>query len=959
MFRPGRHPCSPDQDLLRAGARLASTWLAAGFLAIAPLPAQPLKTASLEGHVVEAGSNVSLAGARVQLDSLGTIADGQGVFSFSGLTVGQHVLVVSAAGHRTSQVPVTLAPGANSLPAFALETDAVQLEKLVVVGQTKGARAAFDAKTSSDSLTEVVSGQALQAPTAQSASDLLKNVSGVSVTRGADGSTRIAVRGLDARFTRVTVDGQRQGGGSNALDSLPPEIVQSLEISKALTPDQDADAIGGAINVTTGTANLKDAYVQGRHQVTYNPLEPRPGTRNSITIAQPVHLFSREPAKPDAGFLLTATFDDQYRRREVIRDLREWPAIVSPGPAPYAGEPVPVLTQPRIESTREHRRRTGLVFNADVRVGAGSIYWRSNFTRDQAGRNRRLDDFDPSVGVPLALAPDYAVFSGVPQNRRDQRQVTQRDAANFALGGRIALGRLDLDGSVGAALTHESEPHTLETVFASTHTFRTTYDLRHGFLPVFSFQDETNPGDTGSIADPAGFDFNNLTVSRVDTRDRELAARFNAQLNLDGAARSNFLKFGGKFQQRHRGTNTDRQDYDPGPQARSMTGLVDTPLVTVPAGDYRFGPIPDANAVAALLATEPAVFQLNQAETLVNSTTGDYQATESIWSLYGMGRFKPGARWTVLGGVRAEGTRVDSQGNQLGFAPDGSLQGTVPARVDRRYVQVLPGLHVRFDPEPGLLFRGSVTRSLSRPGYGELTPVRQINFIDRRSRIGNPGLQPYTATNCDLSLDKYDEKAGLFSIGLFFKKIDHFIADEQYPTTIGDLGQFIEFKRVNGNSAKVWGVETSWQSVKWELPASLGTGSLNFTYTFLQSESSYPDRPGERFPMFEQSKHQANLTFQAERGKLSWDATLRYRSKDLEDVIAPGFDNYRAGSFDLEMSLAYKLGKGGRLTLGLGNLLNRPNREYSGVLSRMNQYEPSGIDVSIGLQWKVPTRAIH
>ena len=269
------------KNLPQTTARLVLTRLVFCFFAVATLPAQPLKTASLEGNVVEAGSNVSLAGARVQLDALGTIADGQGVFSFSGLTVGQHVLVVTAAGHRTSQVPVTLAPGANTLPAFALETDAVQLEKLVVVGQTSGARAAFDAKTSSDSLTEVVAGKALQSPTAQSASDLLKNVAGVAVTRGADGSTRIAVRGLDSRFTRVTVDGQRQGGGSNALDSLPPEIVQSLEISKTLTPDQDADAIGGAINVTTGTANLKDAYAQGRHQVTFNTLEPRPGTRNS------------------------------------------------------------------------------------------------------------------------------------------------------------------------------------------------------------------------------------------------------------------------------------------------------------------------------------------------------------------------------------------------------------------------------------------------------------------------------------------------------------------------------------------------------------------------------------------------------------------------------------------------------------------------------------------------------
>jgi len=293
---------------------------------------QLAKSASLEGSIVEAGSNVAVVGASVQIDSRRVRADAQGGFTFSGLTVGHHVLGISAAGHQSLQLPVELAPGDTALPPIALAPEVLQLDKMVVSAQTTGARATFDAKSDSNSPAEVISGKALQSATAQSASDLLKNVSGVSVNRGADGATKITVRGMDARFTRVTVDGQRQGGGSNALDSIPPEIVQSLEVSKALTPDQDADAIGGAINITTGAGNLKGGYVQGRHQLTYNTLEPRPGTRNSVTVARPFHLFSASTNSLNAGFLLMATFDDQYRHRENVRDLREWPALVSPGP---------------------------------------------------------------------------------------------------------------------------------------------------------------------------------------------------------------------------------------------------------------------------------------------------------------------------------------------------------------------------------------------------------------------------------------------------------------------------------------------------------------------------------------------------------------------------------------------------------------------------------------------------
>ena len=912
-------------------------------------PADP--SASISGQVVEAAAQGPVAGATVAVDGRSTVADKRGAFSLTALVPGPHTLVVSAPQFQPFQQSIILTPGATTVPPLALVAEAVRMEKMVVSSQDAGVSGTFVTKLASDSLTEVVSGKALQLPTAQSANDLLKNVSGVSVRSGADGTANVTIRGMDARFIRVTVDGQRQGGGGNALGSIPPEIVESLEVSSALTPDQDADAIGGAINVTTGTTNLKEAYVQARHQVTYNTLEPRPGTRNSVTVARPFHWLTAESGKPNAGYLLTANFDDQYRLRENVRDLREWPALVSPGPAPYAGTLVPVLTQPRIESALEHRQRSGMVFNADAHLGDTSLFWRSNFTRDWSQRNRSIDDFDPAVGTPLVLTPDNAVFSGVPQNRRDQRQTTQRDAFNFALGGKTFVGRWEIDTSLGGALTEEREPHTLETIFTSDHTFRTTYDTRNTFLPRFTFIDETNPADTTSIGDPAHYDFNSLSVTRSDTRDREFAGRLNAKLGLDGAGSANYLKFGGKLQQRHRVSDTTRSNYDPGSLIRNMVGLVGAPSTATRAGDYRYGPIPDAGAVDALLATAPSIFQINQTDTAVNSATGDYTATETVWAAYGMGRFKLG-RWTLVGGLRVEGTRIASEGNQLVFGSTGNLQSIAPAQVTRSYVLPMPGLQARFEPQPGWLLRGSVTRALNRPNYSEITPVRTLNFLDQRSRSGNPDLKPYEATNFDLSLDRYTETFGLFSFGLFFKKIDHFIEDAQYPITIGNLGQFIEFKRINGASASAGGIVSSWQSAKWELPASLGTSSFSLNCTLLNSVTRFADRPGQTLPLDGQQKRQFSLVLSTERGRFSWDATLRYRSKNLEDVIAPGFDNYRIGAIDAELSLAYKLGKDSRLSLGASNLLNRPNEEYSGIRSRMNQYERAGVDFVLGAQWK-------
>ncbi|MBC7369825.1 MAG: TonB-dependent receptor [Undibacterium sp.] len=837
------------------------------------------------------------------------------------------------------------------LPAPA-EKDVVTLEKVVVADKSTEAANTFADKAGTDSLTEVIAGKALQNPNAQSASDLFKNTPGVTVSRGADGSTNLSVRGLDSRFVRVTVDGQRQGGGRNPLDSIPPEMVKSLEVTKALTPDLDGDAIGGVINVTTtGVADLKAAYFQGRHQLTFNPLENRPGVRNSLTYARPAAIFSD---KNNGGLLATVNYDDQYRVRENFETDGDWPTFISPGPAPFAGVAVPSYTRARDEVTRAHRRRGGAVFNADARFGTLRLSLRSSFNRDDSQRVRQRERFDVAEGAPVELAPDRGVFSGVHLDRRESRQHAVRDAGTVALVAKTTVGRAELDGSAGLVLTREHEPRTIDAVFRSDHTFRATYDLRADpFLPRLAFLDEVTPADSAATqTDPARYQFNNLTITSNDSRDLEGSGRFNVKLPLDeSAATPAHLKFGAKLQQRHRTADLERSVYDSSGLPLSMAGLVRTALLTTEVGDYRFGPIPNSTAVAALLATQPAFFQLNALDTRVSRASGDYTATETIWAAYGMGCARRGA-WTLLGGVRVEGTRVTTTGSQLSFDTAGALAAITPASAAGSYTTVLPGLHLRYDARATLVWRGSVTRALARPSYGELAPRRQINFIDRRSVSSNPTLKPYEATNFDLSVDSYHERAGVFSAAVFYKKIEHFIVETQAPLTLGSLGTFLDNRRINGGAATVAGWETSWKSITWSLPAEAGEVSSALTYTLLHSEAKIPARPGEKLPLPRQANHQISLTQSYERGRFALEIAGRFRSALLEGVIGPGRDIYKRAGIDLELSAAWKLSKTARITLAASNPFNRPEIAYAGDRTRLKEYENAGPDFSLGFQWK-------
>jgi len=842
---------------------------------------------------------------------------------------------------------------AEPAPPTPPEKAIVTLEKVVVAASSTEAANTYADKTGASSLMEVIAGKALENPNAQSASDLLKNTPGVTVSRGADGSSKISVRGLDSRFVRVTVDGQRQGGNRNPLDSIPPEMVKSLEVTKALTPDLDADAIGGAINVTTtGVGDLKTAYFQGRHQLTFNPLESRPGLRTSLTYARPAAIFS---ASSNGGLLATLNYDDQYRLRENFETDADWPAIVSPGPAPFAGLLVPAYTLVRDEVTRDHRQRGGAVFSSDARYGALRLSVRSSFNREDSQRVRQRERFDVAEGAPVELTPDRGVFSGVHLDRRESRQHTVRDAGTLTLNAKTTAGRAELDGNLGLVLTREHEPRTIDTVFRSDHTYRATYDLRADpFLPRLTFLDEISPANSAANqTDPAHYFLNNLTFSSNNSRDRENSGRFNLKLPLDESAETPaYLKFGVKLQQRHRTSDAERTIYDTAGLPLSMVGYVRTTLLTTQAGDYRYGPIPNSSAVAALLSMQPAYFQFNAVDSRIARASGDYTATETIGAAYAMGGLKRGA-WSWLGGLRVENTQVQTTGNQLNFDATGALAAITPASATGHYTTLLPGFHLRYDARPTQVWRASVTRALARPAYGELAPRRQINFIDHRSQSGNPALKPYEATNLDLSMDTFLERTGVFSSAVFYKRIEHFIVETQAPLTLGSLGTFLDNRRINGGAASVAGLETSWKSIPWTLPADAGEISATLTYTWLHSRAEIPSRPREKLPLPGQANHQISLTQSYERGRFAIEFSGRFRSALLEDAIGPQRDIYKRAGIDLELSAACKLSKVARLTLAASNPLNRPDIAYVGDHTRLKEYENAGADFSLGLQWKL------
>lgn len=108
-----------------------------------------------------------------------------------------------------------------------------------------------------------------------SVADVLKQLPGVVVNTAADGSVEIRMRGMERSATQLLVDGQRQASGRSqlALDQLPPEMVERIEVVRSPSAEFSG-ATGGTINIVLRQATVRretsirvtDNTVWGRHR---------------------------------------------------------------------------------------------------------------------------------------------------------------------------------------------------------------------------------------------------------------------------------------------------------------------------------------------------------------------------------------------------------------------------------------------------------------------------------------------------------------------------------------------------------------------------------------------------------------------------------------------------------------------------------------------------------------------
>jgi len=184
-----------------------------------------------------------------------------------------------------------------------------ELEELLVLGQRSSQASAINQQRVSNRISNVVSADAIGQFPDQNAAESLQRLPGLSIERDQGEGRFVGIRGIDPNLNNVTINGlnipsPESGVRSVALDVIPSELIQTLEVSKSVTPDMDGDAIGGSVEVTSVSAfdkqqDTASITVQGSQ----NDLRDEVSPKVSGTITQKL--------SPDWGVAAALSYFDR------------------------------------------------------------------------------------------------------------------------------------------------------------------------------------------------------------------------------------------------------------------------------------------------------------------------------------------------------------------------------------------------------------------------------------------------------------------------------------------------------------------------------------------------------------------------------------------------------------------------------------------------------------------------
>jgi TonB-dependent receptor len=869
------------------------------------------------------------------------------------LTVGVSTpaLAQTTAASTTNDAPQTTDSG-------AAPTDG-QSGDIVVTGTRAALREATAEKRAADNFEETLHANDVGKLPDQNVAEAVKRLPGVSVANDQGEGRYVVIRGIDPSLVNVTLNGQtlpapEPDGRVVKLDDLPSAMIQSIVVTKSLLASQDANAIGGEVNIKTKTAFDSKApfFLDLRGAVGLYDINKKSPYEADGTIG------GRFGVGEQFGAVLSVNYSRRPIESENFQGSADWSHVVGGVNVPSGGG---------YRDYNLFRTRLGVVGNFDWRPSDNvKLYIRSSYSKyeDNEVRDQNLLAItDYSGGLTnLKATPTILV----------RRRIENDNTKSVTLGGDFNVGGGKLSMSGGWTRAEKVDPTRSEFTFTGP-SVTATYDPS-----TYPYTLVPNGANAGIFSDPSKFVESKLKAEHRFTFEELWQGRADYSHPLAIGTDSSF-QIGFKYLDRHKNDDHDLTSYK---TAKGVTW----PLSTVGyLGDsdfynglFKIGQRIDWNKAGAYLAANPNVATFDYAGNLTGSLAPDYDVREQVLAGYAMVTLKFG-NLTVIPGVRVENTRDQTAAKVVGPAINAIAAGIKTqtaydaalaanngfnARANNSYTDWFPGLNVKFEALPNLLLRGAVTTSIGRPNYSTLAPFITVTPNDPQPATvtaGNPFLKPYKATNFDAAVEYYPTKDSLFSAGFFYKDIKNPIYQigQTGITNPGNIpgASAADFPTINlvqyTNMDKefIGGIELNAQTQFTMLPGFLSGFGISANYTHVWGHATGPQFRAGNIPLAYQSHDLGNVSIFYEKYGLTARLAFNYRSA-FSDVVgnSAATDSYWDSQGQLDLHVGYQVTPSYTIYFDAANLTDSPWRHYQGDKDFLVERERYGSTYRIGVQ---------
>ena len=913
---------------------------------------------SIRGIVYDKDFDVPLASAQVSIAETGDkiTATDEGNFVFGQVPPGSYTLVFSKEGYtRQVQANVVVSPGKMTDVDASLSCEFTEMEEFVVqdlqIGGTEAGLLML--RVESPALLDSISSEWLRKAGATDAASALNLVSGATVQ---DGKYAV-VRGLPDRYVNSQMNGVRLPSADPdkravQLDQFPTEVIDSVQVSKTFTPDQQGDASGGAVNVALkGIPDEKvlkfksgaeyNTQVTGNDRfLTYkgggvNFMGTDDGLRNIPSdgnFTGPLGI-SRDDAPIDYNMSLTGggkhelkngikvggLFSTYYKRDSSYYDNGVddslWIDNKNPqkGLTPQYGNPDQPPEQP-VPAVGEDFKTSlfdvtegseEMQWGALAAVGAeiedhslNVLYMHTGVTEDKAilaedtrGKAYYFPGYDPNDPKGLGNAHDNQ--NAAPYLRTETLKYTERTTDTLQFKGEHTLSISEIGPEGFFTIL---SPKTDWTIALSSSGLDEPDKRQFGSAWYAESYDEGYP-DYGipSSTDPAYYgpytpaaNFLLGNVSRTWTEISEESGQYFANLKFP------FEQWSGDEGYVKLGVFYDQVDrmFDQDSFGNyRQTGEDAAPTYEGSWEDYSYSDV-FLDLDGPTIKDGPPFVDV------------DYEGEQDISAWYYMADLPLWSFVKLIGGARYETTTLsiindpekdakwvttDENGNRL-------YTDLLPGDADVSFDQadVLPSLGFVLTPIKKISLRGSYSETVARPTFKELTPIQQQEFLGDDIFIGNSELQMSALQNYDLRLDYTPYNGGLISVSWFHKDI-------KYPIEyVQDLVNAFSFTTpLNFPEGKLSGFEIETRhhlGYFWDAMKGFSTGG---NATFIDSEVTLPE---------------------SEREHLAY-AGVETTTRDMmnaPEYLYNIYMMYDYDRFDTQIGLFYTV-KGDTLVTGAGN----------------------------------------